>query len=71
MSIKSDLASEIIKGISKENLPKIKYHRFGSVDITKIEIENESQSKAAFRPCGKYISIEAESVLDPTANSDE
>lgn len=71
LSIKSDLASEIIKGISKENLPKIKYHRFGSVDITKIEIENESQSKAAFRPCGKYISIEAESVLDPTANSDE
>ncbi len=71
MSIKSDLASEIIEGISKKNLPKTEYHRFGSVDVTKIEILPGYQSKAAGRPAGKYISVEAESVLDPTANSDE
>ena len=71
MSIKSDLASEIIEGISEKNLPKIKYHRFGNVDITRIEISAGEQARAACRPAGKYISVEAESVLDPTVNSDE
>ena len=41
MSIKSDLASEIIEGISEKDLPEIKYHRFGGIDVTKIEIERE------------------------------
>ena len=71
MSIKSDLASEIIEGISEKNLPKIKYHRFGNVDITRIEISAGEQARATCRPAGKYISVEAESVLDPTVNSDE
>ena len=71
MSIKSDLASEIIKEISEKNLPKIKYHRFGNVDITRIEISAGEQARTACRPAGKYISVEAESVLDPTVNSDE
>ena len=71
MSIKSDHASEIIEGISEKDLPEIKYHRFGGIDITKIEIAKGSQERAACRPAGKYISIEAESILDPTANSDE
>ena len=71
MSIKSDLASEIIEGISEKDLPEIKYHRFGGIDVTKIEIAKGSQERAARRPAGKYISIEAESILDPTANSDE
>ena len=63
MSIKSDLASEIIKEISEKNLPKIKYHRFGNVDITRIEISAGEQARAACCPAGKYISVEAESVL--------
>lgn len=71
MSIKSDLASEIIEEISGKNLPKIKYHRFGNVDITRIEISAGEQARATCRPAGKYISVEAESVLDPTVNSDE
>lgn len=71
MSIKSDLASEIIEGISGKNLPKTEYHRFGGVDITRIEISSGEQARAACRPAGRYISVEAESVLDPTANSDE
>lgn len=71
MSMKSDLACEIIEGISEKNLPKTEYRRFGGVEITKIEISSGEQARAAGRPAGKYVSVEAESVLDPTANSDE
>lgn len=70
MSIKSDLASEIIKGISKKDLPTEEYHRFEGVDITKIKISSGAQEKAAGRPAGIYTSIEAESILDPSVNSD-
>lgn len=70
MSIKSDLASEIIKGISEKNLPTAEYHRFESVDITKIRISSGAQEKATGRPAGIYTSVEAESILNPSANSD-
>ena len=70
LSIKSDLASEIIDGISEENLPKKRFHRFGGVDITEIEIAPGKMEELFSRPAGKYITMEAESILDPTKDGD-
>ena len=61
MSIKTDLAGEIIDGLSEKNLPKRKFHSFGGVDVAEIRI-NSDEAKLIGKPEGTYFTIEAESL---------
>ena len=60
MSIKTDLAKEIIDRISPEYSKKLEFYRAGT-KITRIAVENPKDSALINKPIGKYITVEADS----------
>lgn len=70
MSMKSDLAKEIFNGL-EEKFPKTEtFHRRGNIDIAQIDINSDELSALLEKPKGRYITMEAESITDPSLGSD-
>lgn len=70
MSMKSDLAKEIFSGL-EEKFPGTKtFHRRGNIDFSQIDIKSDGLSALLEKPKGRYVTMEAESVTDPSLGSD-
>ncbi len=70
MSIKTDLAKEIIDRISPCYAKKREYF-FKSTKITEIDIETREESELIGKPKGRYVTVEADSVRPPFFTFDE
>lgn len=70
MSIKTDLAKEIIDRISPGYSKKEEVF-FGKTKITRISIDNAEESALIGKPEGKYITVEADSLRPPFDTFDE
>ena len=69
--MESDLALEIFNGL-KGKTPKIQSFRsFCGVDITEIDLESDENAALLGKPKGRYITVEAESILDPSKESEK
>ena len=67
--MESDLALEIFNGF-KGKIPEIrKFRSFKGVKITQIDLENDENALLLGKPKGQYVTVEAESILDPAGDS--
>lgn len=71
MSMKSDLAKEIFSGLEEKFPETESFHRRGNIDIAQIDIKSDELSALLEKPKGRYITMEAESITDPSVGSDE
>ena len=70
MSIKTDLAKEIINKISPDYAKKRGF-LFGKTEISEIFIETDDEANFFGKPKGKYVTVEADFPRLPFGNFDE
>ena len=70
MSIKTDLAKEIINKISPDYAKKRGF-LFGKTEISEIFIETDGEADFFGKPKGKYVTVEADFPRIPLGNFDE